>query len=596
MKAPLISKLLIWSVFSCLTTGLTSCVNDEKTVKEVMDNVIDGLYKTKDAKALSALDNDKVMALFSDPELQVLSSRYWMFDVNVPAVVSVMRSTKQEVVPFWLSKSGFVKTDMTLKNEQIIYEVWQKSFDTGTVGLGINGFENYPLHYFVSVAPQNLNDNLELSNFFPENQFVGILRDSAFTYHDWDELVLSDVPESMKGQKLLTTIRGRGRETHLIGAFRTTPFPSSEKPDQVILTWSEDPSTTQTIQWRTNPRTKGVARFWEDGAGSKDKFTEISAEHMIIEDRLLQNDRLINHYTSTLRELKSASNYRYIVGDPALNSWSEEAVFTTGPNGAAPFSFVYFGDTHRSPEWGRMINKAFERHPNTAFYIIGGDLVSTGLYRDEWDKLFGYSANVLNKRSLMPVPGNHDNQAGLGAKLYTDLFSLPMNGPAKVKPEQSYSFEFSNALYLMLDATSSYSDQVEWIENQLKQTKAKWKFAVLHFPPYCYEEDYKEIRDKWGTIFDKYHVDMVMSGHVHYYMRSKPMRHEKPVASPADGTIYVISIAIPDNDGPIPEQYYAEVQLNGEMLYQTLDIKGDSLVYKAINIDGVVRDQMVIAK
>lgn len=158
MKATRFSKLLIWSVFYCLTTGLTSCVNHAETVKAVMDNAIDRLYKTKNAKELSELDYEKVFSLFSKQELHVLSTHYWMFDVNVPVVVSVMRSSKQKVVPFWLSINGFVRTGMILKNEQTTYEVWQKTFGAGTVGLGINGFENYPLHYFVSVAPKNKNE------------------------------------------------------------------------------------------------------------------------------------------------------------------------------------------------------------------------------------------------------------------------------------------------------------------------------------------------------------------------------------------------------------------------------------------------------
>jgi len=596
MKASLFSKLFIYVVFFFFTASLVSCTRKEKTVKDVMDNAISNLYKTMNAKELSELDDEKVLSLFSKDELQVLSSHHWMFDANVPVVVSIMRSNGQKKLPFWLTEKGFVKTDKIVKSEQTTYDVWQKSFEAGTVGLGINGFENFGLHYFVSVIAQNKSDQLELSNFFPENQYVGVMDIGAFTYHDWDELVLTEVPDELRGQKLLTTIRGRGRGTHLIGAFRTTPFQSSEKPDQVVLTWSEEPSSTQTIQWRTNPTAKGVVRYWEKGAGPEDNFTEVNSENIVIEDRLLQNDQFINHHTGTLKNLKPATNYHYIVGDPNLNIWSEEADFTTAPNGPAPFSFVYFGDTHRSPHWGELIHSVYKRHQNTAFYIIGGDLVSTGLYRDEWDKLLGYSSDVLNKKPLMPVPGNHDNQAGLGAKLYTDLFSLPMNGPDKVKPEQSYSFEYGNALYLMIDATSPYDDQTEWIENQLKQTNAKWKFAVSHFPPYCYEEDYKDIRDKWCTIFDKYHVDMVMSGHVHYYLRTKPMNNEKPVSSPAEGTIYVISIAIPDNEGVIPEQSYADVQFSGEMLYQTLDINGDTLVYKAMNIDGVVRDEMVITK
>ena len=202
------TKFLLYSFLFCFTPLLVSCTQKPGSVKEVMDKTITRLYKIMDAKQLQKLDNDKVMALFSDDEKEVLSSHHWMFKVNVPVIVSVMRSTEQKITPFWLTKSGFVKTGKTMKNEQTTYEVWQKPFGAGPVGLGVNGFENFMLHYFVSVAAQNKNDNLILSDFFPVIQYVGILDNGAFIYHDWDELVLEDVPQEMKGQKLLTTIRG----------------------------------------------------------------------------------------------------------------------------------------------------------------------------------------------------------------------------------------------------------------------------------------------------------------------------------------------------------------------------------------------------
>ena len=65
---------------------------------------------------------------------------------------------------------------------------------------------------------------LRFSNFFPANQHIATMTVGAFTYHDWDELVLTEVPIELNGQKLLTTIRGRAREAHLVNAFRKTPF------------------------------------------------------------------------------------------------------------------------------------------------------------------------------------------------------------------------------------------------------------------------------------------------------------------------------------------------------------------------------------
>jgi hypothetical protein len=588
-------------LFLLILIGSFSCSSTEVSVKKVMDNVVTRFYATMDEKELSSLTNDKVLALLSEGEKKILSSRYWMFDVNVPATVSIMRDVNQKDLPFWMVESGFSKTDMIVRNQEYTYEVWQKGFDVGRVALGINGFDKHRPHYFVAVASQNPNDELILGQFFPENQHIETMDIGAFTYHDWDELVLIEVPAKLKGHQLLTTIRGRAREAHLIHAFRKTPFPSSGQADQVMLTWSGDPRSTQSIQWRTNPGiSDAVVRYWEEGADPQKDFVEVQGSISVMEDRLLQNDRYVNRYTTHIESLKPATRYQYLIGSPAKNRWGQASSFQTAPEAPAPFTFVYFGDTHRSPHWGQLINKAFERHPHTAFYSIGGDIVSTGLNRDDWDQLFQYSSEVIKQKPLMSALGNHDSQDGLGVWMYRDLFDLPANGPDEFEPERTYSFEYSNALFLVLDATAPIAEQTRWLESTLAKSKALWKFAIFHFPPYVYESehdlDYKEIREEWCAVFDKYHVDMVLSGHVHYYMRTKPMKNQRVVASAAEGTYYIISIAIPNRKHIMPDKEFVASGSSGEMLYQTFDIRGNTLTYKSCNIEGVVIDELVIKK
>ena len=222
--------------------------------------------------------------------------------------------------------------------------------------------------------------------------------------------------------------------------------------------------------------------------------------------------------------------------------------------------------------------------------------MSTGLYRDEWDRLFKYSETVIKNKPLMPTLGNHDSQDGLGYWMYTELFDLPKNGSKNIPLEGSYSFLYNNAKFIMLDVTSSIKAQSEWLEEQLQNCNATWKFALFHFPPYSYEEDYPVIRDEWGDLFDKYHVDMVFSGHVHYYMRSKPMYDKKPVNTPADGTVYIISIAVPNKIRKMEEKEFVEIRFAGDYLYQTISIKDDQLEYLAINQDGIVKDSLTINK
>jgi hypothetical protein len=592
MKANQFLKIFSILLISVLVSGLSSCKHEVKSVKAVMDDVITKLYQTSDEKQLAALNNDLVMALFSKDEKEALATQHWSFDVNVPVVVSVMRSAEQKVIPFWLPESGFRKTDLTMKNEQTVYEVWKKSFDAGHVGLGVNGFDQeLGMHYFVSVAPQNTNDQLTLSNFFPRNQFVGNLDNGAFTYHDWDELVLTDVPDALKGQKLLTTTRGRTAESHLIGAFRSSKYPSSANPDQVHLSWSSDPSTGIDVQWRTDT-TVATCQVKYRLKGTTEEQV-VDGERIRLEDRLLMNDRYINHFTARLRDLKPGSTYEYVVGKAA--DWSSASSFNTSADDNS-FSFLWFGDTHYSSKFGEILQLSYEKHPDAAFYSIVGDLVSDGLFRNQWDELFEYSRGVFNKIPLMAVPGNHDNRAGLGAQLYRDQFSYPLNAPEGVPTEQTYSFTYKNALFLMIDATSPMEPQTSWIEKQLAESKATWKIAMFHFPPYNWEEPYFDIQKAWVPLFDKYHVDMVFGGHIHYYMRSKPMKDGKVVSSYNDGTAYIISVGIPNREHEMTPEPYAEVRNATGHLYQYVKIEGDHLSFQTYNNENKLIDSFEIKK
>ncbi len=583
------TQILILTFF---VAGVFSCAKkEEKRVKEVMDKVVTELYQTKSESELAALDYNQAMALFSEEDIEILATRHWTFDVNVPVVVSVMRSKKQKTVPFWLAANGFKKIELVMNHEHTIYEIWQKSFNEGSVGLGINGLENDGFHYFVSVGAQNKSDELKLSNFFPENQYVGTMDDGAFIYHDWDELVVENVPEELKGQKMLTTIRGRGTESHLVGAFRTTDFPSSEIPDQIMLTWSDDPSTSMDIQWRTDTTVAGsLVNYREKGST---KVSSVKATKYRMEDRALMNDRYIHRFTAQLKNLKVGVTYEYQI--PPQTEWPKNQTFTTAADDNE-FSFVWFGDVHYQTAYGDLMNKADSVHPDVAFYTIAGDLVGDGLHRNEWDDVLEFPKNVISRKPFMNAVGNHDNRSGLGALMFRETFSYPKNGPEKVPQEQTYSFTYKNTLFLMIDATSGIDTQTEWIEEQLSNSTATWKIATFHFPPYNWEEPYYDIQEAWVPLFDKYHVDMVFSGHIHYYMRSKPMKGGEVVSSYNDGAAYIISIGIPSRTRDALEEPYAAVQYTTGQYYQYLKINGNELVYDSYDSDGNLTDSFIIEK
>jgi glutaredoxin len=592
MKSLPLLLFCITLIFSACEKGQTNKKN-LPSVAKTMDKVVTRLYKEMDKKALDTISHAFAEQYLTAEEKEALATQYWKVKVNVPTTVSLMRNKGQEVVPFWLETAGFALTAMEVKNVHNTYEVWQKDFEAGEIQLGINGFGKHRPVYFLGLTPQNPEDELEITPVFPEKQHVEVFDVGAFTYHDWSGLTLTQVPEALKGQQLLTTIRGRAREAHMVNAFRTTDFPTGTTPDQILLTWSDAPENSMDIQWRTAASvSSGLARYWEKG--TKDTL-ETEAEKFEMEDRLLQNDRYMNRFTAKLRSLAPATTYEYIVGNKDTG-WSSPESFTTAAGENEPFSFVWFGDVHNSNIWGNLIQKSEKQHPNTAFYYIAGDLVNTGLHRDDWDKLFQYAGSTISRKPLMAVPGNHDSQDGLGAWMFEEMLSLPSDSPSPEMAGRTYAFNYGNALFLMIDSTFPNEDQTDWIKRKLEETEATWKIAVFHFPPYNEVEPYEDIQAEWGPLFDKYHVDMVMGGHFHYYMRSNPINDGQVVQNPADGTIYWISIGTTGKNKGIEKGAYAAVQFPAEHLYQYITLDGKTMKAETINYDGETVDQFSINK
>lgn len=589
--------LLVALLAACVTS--VAGYAEVPAIVAVMDELMASLSSGRDLDAMASLDAAAILETLSETQRRILGTEYWHFDVNVPVVVSVVRDTAQKEAPFWLKDQGFEKTDMTVRNENYTYEVWQKSFPAGTIGLGINGFDRHRPHYFVGVGAQAPGQTVTISNAVPAPQEVYTFTKGATVYLDWTDLVLEEVPAALEGHLLLPTIRGRAREAELIGAFRETLYPASKRPDMAVLTWSGDPKTTQTVQWRTATNATAPSRVQFRIKGASDA-PWVPAEGGSVElyDRNIVNDPRARWHTVTLDGLRSGTVYEYAVGD---GNPSEGDLliseFRTAPEAPEPFTFLWMSDTHNRPDSAAVLSAAWQKHPETAFLTISGDLVGTGQEREDWDLMFRNFAPFLRERPLMPSIGNHDAIDGLGSGLYRALLRLPDNGPQGLQQGQTYSLRYGALLLISLDVTEEIAVQRPWLEAALRDTDAPWKVAVLHFPPYALEREYPEIEQEWGTLFDQYHVDVALSGHVHHYLRTFPLKAGKRVASPAEGTIYLISVSIdgPPEGGEAPE--YAEiVRRDGFATCTAFTVSKDRFIMNVYKADGTIYDTFTLTK
>lgn len=278
---------------------------------------------------------------------------------------------------------------------------------------------------------------------------------------------------------------------------------------------------------------------------------------------------------------------------------SEIYTFQTAVEEATPFSFVVFCDTQSQPEVvSRLAELAWGQRPH--FTLIGGDLVSEGPIKDHWTGHFFPNMHALNSRvPLLPCLGNHEKDA----QFYYDYFSLPA-------PEYYYRFPYGNLEVFMVDSDrplSKRSEQYEWLDKALGDSKATWKIVMLHKPPYSSDEDdygdTKEIRPMGGDIrqraavplYEKHGVDIVWSGHIHSYERTYPLLEGKPVLK--GGVTYMITGGGGgglEKPGPWRLPFSAKVYSGHH--YSLVSVHGAVLRIEVIDLEGRVFDSIELRK
>lgn len=305
-------------------------------------------------------------------------------------------------------------------------------------------------------------------------------------------------------------------------------------PDRVVLSWSEDVCTTQSVTWRTSVDV--ATAYAEIAVAEAGPAYAGKATRLIATSEALKSDINTAHYHSvTFRDLTPATIYAYRVGDGV--NWSEWFQFRTASEKPLPFSFIYFGDAQNNLRslWSRVIREAQRDAPEAAFLLHAGDLVNKAESDAEWGEWFGAGGWLNAMMPSIAVPGNHE-QAKLEdgtrrlSKHWQASFTFPQNGPVGLK-ESCYTLTYQNTRIICLNSNTMQVEQAKWLEEVLAANEKPWVICTFHHPIYSTgkDRDNAELRELWKPIFDKYKVDLVLQGHDHTYGRT--------------------GFAVPDDDG-----------------------------------------------
>lgn len=382
--------------------------------------------------------------------------------------------------------------------------------------------------------------------------------------------------------------------------------------DHITLTWAGDPQTTQTITWKSS--VTHVAEQVQYATAADAKSFPLNAKSSLAGvEELSTNLGNISIYSVTLTGLRPGTRYIYRSGDGT--NWSEPHTFVTAAPNSPEFKFLVFGDSQsiNYDTWRGTIHQAYQANPEAVFFINVGDLVDVGQDYAQWKGWFDAAQGVVDTIPVMPVTGNHENYTPERRfsmpVLFTAQLKLPLNGPEGLQG-QVYSFDYGDVHFAMLDSQEGEEGrfvpamltvQKAWLENDLATTNKKWKVVVLHRSPYNNKENgtNENIRAAFVPILDKYHTDIVFTGHDHVYGHTYPLYGGAVVDSSAKGTIYVAT-------GRSGTKTYSDSLSKGwneffynpldEPNYITVEVRGNIMTVKAFKQSGMLIDDWTINK
>lgn len=391
-------------------------------------------------------------------------------------------------------------------------------------------------------------------------------------------------------------------------------------PDHVILTFSEDPSTSQSVTWRTNTSVKkgiaeialadGAPRFWRNAI----QYT--AATTLMNADDILTANISSNYHSATFKNLIPDTLYAYRVGDG--EHWSEWFQFRTAAKIAKPFSFLYVGDAQNYilELWSRLIRQGYKTAPEARFIIHAGDLVNNAHHEIQWHEWFTAGGWLHGMLPSVPTPGNHEyrnynteeelkNISHLSYQ-WPYQFTLPQNGPDLLK-ETVYFFDYQNTRIISLNSNRLIKEQVPWLDSVLSNNPNKWTVITFHHPVFSGAKgrDNKELRILWKPLFDKHSVDLVLTGHDHTYTRGQSPKAKNTITglNKKDGsTMYVVSVSGGKMYTLSEELWngYTDAKLDRKaentQLFQVINIDGDKLKYEAYTATGQLYDAFDLIK
>lgn len=234
----------------------------------------------------------------------------------------------------------------------------------------------------------------------------------------------------------------------------------------------------------------------------------------------------------TVSGLSPETEYIYSVGNGTV--YSSTYHFKTGNSDTYNAIFVSDAQIGASgstsadkASWEKTLSVALGKFPGTSFMLSAGDQVDYFL-ESEYDAFL--ASPFLRSYPIAPAVGNHENlsKSALHANYYNEPNESTVYGLTPAGGD--YWFRYGSTLYLVLNTNNTNVSEHEAFIAQTTALNPNPAWTILMFHQSIYSSAVYSnagssiaLRKALVPVIDKYHIDVVLSGHDHCYTRTYQM-------------------------------------------------------------------------
>ena len=240
----------------------------------------------------------------------------------------------------------------------------------------------------------------------------------------------------------------------------------------------------------------------------------------------------------------------------------------------------------------RQMARTYQRTPY-GLVVLAGDISYYGSIEDRWHDVFVEPYRPLNDAGVEweLAVGNHElSEQGVGDEAAAAELQAQLRRFGK--PNTYYVARHGPVDFIQLDSVipvalgTSGREQLDWLEQTLAESTARWKVVTVHRPPYSSGSHGSDltVREAIEPILVEGGVDIVFAGHDHHYERTHPQH----------GIVHVVSGAgcMVTRVGESDLTAFA----TSELQFMLVRVDGDLMDVRCLGTDGQVIDRVELRK